>query len=208
MTGRWKAWGTKNRFPPLPPAPWKSRKGEIPTFPPPGIAPRGSVENQTAVSPTPPRSARRRMRLSRSNTKNRPSNVPPERQEKGREAPVRRCLFGIILRWKRKAISVSLLRLENAEGDLRDGLNAGVRRPLDDVEAVRGDAYGGFGVAAAHHKSRGMQADETAIAEAGPIDDQFQVAPEGKRPAAAETDSAGTHVLNRTDSPTGRGLLD
>ena len=108
MTGRWKAWETKNRFPPLPPAPWESRKGsEIPTFPPPGAAPRGSVENQTAVSHSPPRSARRRMRLSRSNTKNRPSNVPPERQEKGREAPVRRCLFGIILRWKRKSISVS-----------------------------------------------------------------------------------------------------
>ena len=82
MTGRWKAWETKNGFPPLPPAPWESRKGgEIPTFPPPGAAPQGSVENQTAVSPTPPR---RRMRLSRLSTKIKPSGVPPERQEKGR----------------------------------------------------------------------------------------------------------------------------
>ena len=91
---------------------------------------------------------------------------------------------------------------------LRDGPHVGIRRPLYDLEAVRGDAHGGLGSAAAHDKSGGMQADETVIAEAGgPIDDQFQVAPEGKRPTAAETDSAGTHVLNRTDSPTGRGLL-
>src|ERR1035438_4030418 len=56
MTGRWKAWQTTNRFPPLPTAPWKSRKdGEIPTFPPPGVAPRESVENQKNGSHTPPR---------------------------------------------------------------------------------------------------------------------------------------------------------
>jgi putative addiction module killer protein len=48
------------------------------------------------------------MRLSPPNSKNRPSGVPPERQEKGRQSPaVRRCLFSIILRWKRKSISVS-----------------------------------------------------------------------------------------------------
>src|ERR1022692_4417834 len=105
MTGRWKAWETKNRFPPLPPAPWESRKGgEMPPFPPPDDAPQGSVENQTAVSPTPPR---RRMRLSRLSTKIKPSGVPPERQEKRRYPPVRRCLFSIILRWERKSISVS-----------------------------------------------------------------------------------------------------
>ena len=76
------------------------------------------------------------------------------------------------------------------------------------MEAVRGDAHGGLGATAAHDESRGVQVDETLIAEgSGPIDDQFQVAPEGKRPAAAETDSAGTHVMNRTDSPTGRGSL-
>ena len=90
---------------------------------------------------------------------------------------------------------------------LRDGLN-GIRWPLYDVEAVRGDAYGGFGSAAAHDKSRGMQADKTLIVEGSwPIQDQFQVTPDRKRPAAAETDSAGTHVLNRTDSPTGRVSL-
>jgi hypothetical protein len=91
---------------------------------------------------------------------------------------------------------------------LRDGLNDGLRWPLYDVEAVRGDAYGGFGSAAAHDKSRGMQADNTLIVEGRwPIHDQLQVPPEGKRPAAAETDSTGTHVLNRADSPTGRGSL-
>src|ERR1035441_7181629 len=50
---------------------------------------------------------------------------------------------------------------------VRDGLNAGVRRPLDDVEAVRGDAYGGFGAAAAAHKSPGMEAGQTLIGGRG-----------------------------------------
>src|SRR5664279_5802816 len=84
MTGRWKAWKTTNRFPPLPTAPWKSRKdGEISTFPPPGVAPRESVENQRAVSHTPPRRSRRRLRVPLPNSKTKPSGVPPERQEKG-----------------------------------------------------------------------------------------------------------------------------
>src|ERR1022692_4945464 len=108
MTGRWKAWETTNRFPPLPPARWKSRKGgEIPTFPPPGVAPLGSVENQTAVFHTPQRSSRRRFRLPHPNTRTQPSGVPPERQEKGRK-PLS-CHFSIILRWKRKSVSVSFL---------------------------------------------------------------------------------------------------
>src|ERR1035441_10847983 len=84
MTGRWKAWKTTNRFPPLPTAPWESRKdGEIPTFPPAGVAPRESVENQRAVSHTPPRRPRRRLRVPLPNRQTKPSGVPPERQEKG-----------------------------------------------------------------------------------------------------------------------------
>jgi hypothetical protein len=50
MAGRWKAWKTQSRFPTLPTVPWKSRqRREIPTFPPPGFAPDGKVENQTQV---------------------------------------------------------------------------------------------------------------------------------------------------------------
>ena len=113
--------------------------------------------------------------------------------------------------WDRQPVSGKLRRKPGVSpgfAALRDGLHVGIRGPIYDLEAVRGDAYGGFGSAATHDESRGVQADETLIVEGGgPIDNQFQVAPEGKRPAAAETDSAGTHVLNRTDSPTGRGSL-
>ena len=110
MTGRWKAWKTTNRFPPLPTTPWKSRKdGEIPTFPPPGVAPRGRVENQRAVFHSPPRGARDGdYDYSPPHSQTKPSGLPPERQEKGRHYPlVRRCLFSIILHWKRKSSSVS-----------------------------------------------------------------------------------------------------
>ena len=156
MTGRWKAWKTTNRFPPLPTAPWKSRKdGEIPTFPPPGVAPRGRVENQRAVFHSPPRSSRRR-RLAPPKSKTKPSGVPPERQEKGRHYPlVRRCLFSIILHWKRKSISVSffdwkmllLLRRQAATGNANG--HAHVQRTLgrSDAETVgpvwRADRPGG-----------------------------------------------------------------
>ena len=38
MTGRWKAWKTKDRFPKLSTAPWESRQHrEIPTFPQPRL---------------------------------------------------------------------------------------------------------------------------------------------------------------------------
>ncbi len=51
MPGPWKAWKTKRRFPTLPTVPWKSRNSsEIPTFPPPQLAPDGKVENQNRVS--------------------------------------------------------------------------------------------------------------------------------------------------------------
>src|ERR1017187_5022580 len=66
-----------------------------------------SVENQTAVFHTPQRSSRRRFRLPHPNTRTQPSGVPPERQEKGRK-PLS-CHFSIILRWKRKSVSVSFL---------------------------------------------------------------------------------------------------
>ena len=56
--GKWK---TKSRFPTLPTGPWKSRQHrEVPTFPPPGFAPRGAVENQNQVSSCSAWSSRRR----------------------------------------------------------------------------------------------------------------------------------------------------
>src|ERR1039458_6341639 len=89
--------------------------------------------------------------------------------------------------WDRQPVSGKLRRklgVSPGFAALRDGVNGGFRRPLYDVESVRGDAYGSLGAAAAHHKSRGMQADETLIVEGRrPIDDQFQVTPEGRRPA-------------------------
>src|ERR1700689_1235465 len=50
MPGPWKAWKTKPRFSTLSPVPWKSRFREIPTFPPPQLAPHGKVENPKPVS--------------------------------------------------------------------------------------------------------------------------------------------------------------
>ena len=65
MPGPWKAWKSKSSFPTLSTAPWKSRKDrEIPTFPQPGVAPDGKVENQKQVSHFPTRRSRRRPRLS------------------------------------------------------------------------------------------------------------------------------------------------
>jgi len=60
MPGPWKAWKTESRFPTLPTAPWKSRRRrEISTFPQPGFAPDGKVENQKQVSHFPTRGSRR-----------------------------------------------------------------------------------------------------------------------------------------------------
>ena len=61
MTGPGKPWKTKNRFSTVSTAPWKSRpRGGISTFPQPGCAPRGRVENQNQVSHSPARGLRRR----------------------------------------------------------------------------------------------------------------------------------------------------
>jgi hypothetical protein len=52
MPGPWKAWKSKNSFSPLPTPPWKSRqRREIPTFPQPGVAPDGKVENHNPGFP-------------------------------------------------------------------------------------------------------------------------------------------------------------
>jgi hypothetical protein len=46
MAAPWTAWKSKNRFPTLPTAPWKSRKGgEIPTFPQPQAAAYSLIPN-------------------------------------------------------------------------------------------------------------------------------------------------------------------
>jgi len=59
MPGPWKAWKTKRRFPTLSTVPWKSRNSsEIPTFPPPQLAPDGKVENPNQVSHFPTRCKR------------------------------------------------------------------------------------------------------------------------------------------------------
>jgi hypothetical protein len=51
MTGPWKEWKSESSFSTLSTVPWKSRgRREISTFPPPGFAPDGRVENQTQVS--------------------------------------------------------------------------------------------------------------------------------------------------------------
>src|ERR1035437_2518743 len=64
MPGPWKAWKSKSSFSPLSTAPWESRqRREIPTFPQPGIAPDGKVENQNQVSHFPTRGMRRRPRF-------------------------------------------------------------------------------------------------------------------------------------------------
>ena len=64
MTGSWKAWKSKSSFSPLPTPPWKSRqRREIPTFPQPGVAPDGKVENHKQVFHFPTRVARRQLRF-------------------------------------------------------------------------------------------------------------------------------------------------
>jgi hypothetical protein len=64
MTGSWKAWKSKSSFSPLPTPPWKSRQQrEIPTFPQPGVAPDGKVENHNQVFHFPTRVARRQLRF-------------------------------------------------------------------------------------------------------------------------------------------------
>lgn len=61
MPGPWKAWKSRSGFPPLSTVPWKSRRQRgIPTFPQPGFAPDGKVENQNQVSHFPTRGSRRR----------------------------------------------------------------------------------------------------------------------------------------------------
>jgi hypothetical protein len=64
MPGSWKAWKSKSSFSPLSTPPWKSRqKREIPTFPQPGVAPDGKVENHNQVFHFPTRVARRQLRF-------------------------------------------------------------------------------------------------------------------------------------------------
>src|SRR5664280_3524094 len=94
-----------------------------------------------------------------------------------------------------------------AKADLRDGAQGHFRRRLD-AEAVPSDLYRGLGGAAAHDKARGMKLRQAwSAAGGGPGDVQFQVATHGKRPATLETDSVGTHVMNRAGIPMGSGPL-
>jgi hypothetical protein len=61
MTGPWKAWKSRSSFSTLSTVPWKSRQHrEIPTFPQPGFAPDGKVENQRQVSHFPTGGSRHR----------------------------------------------------------------------------------------------------------------------------------------------------
>jgi len=62
MAVPWKERKSTSSFPSLSTAPWKSRKKrEIPTFPQPGIAPDGKVENQSQVSHFPTRGSQRQL---------------------------------------------------------------------------------------------------------------------------------------------------
>src|SRR5450759_296480 len=101
MPGPWKAWKSKSSFSPLFTAPWESRqRREIPTFPQPGIAPDGKVENQNQVSHFPPRGMRRRLRFVCF------QNQKP-RKEIGRFAASSITFFRITLDWKRNSVSGS-----------------------------------------------------------------------------------------------------
>src|SRR5713101_3435877 len=101
MTGPWKEGKSKSSFSPLSPAPWESRKQrEIPTFPQPGFAPDGKVENQNQVSHFPTRGSRRRAPFLSFKTQN------PEK-EVGRPAASSSSFFRITLCWKRNQISGS-----------------------------------------------------------------------------------------------------
>src|SRR5450759_1755898 len=101
MPGPWKAWKSKSSFSPLFTAPWESRqRREIPTFPQPGIAPDGKVENQNQVSHFPPRGMRRRPRFVCF------QNQKP-RKEIGRFAASSITFFRITLDWKRNSVSGS-----------------------------------------------------------------------------------------------------
>jgi hypothetical protein len=61
MTGPWKAWKSRSSFSTLSTVSWKSRQHrEIPTFPQPGFAPDGKVENQRQVSHFPTGGSRHR----------------------------------------------------------------------------------------------------------------------------------------------------
>src|SRR5258708_4926963 len=102
MSGPWKAWKSRSSFSPLSTAPWKSRKRrEIPTFPQPGIAPDGKVENQNQVSHFPTRGSRRRLLFVCFQNKK-------PRKEIGRSA-ASSSFFRITLYWKPNPISGSSL---------------------------------------------------------------------------------------------------
>ncbi len=100
MKGRWKAWETESRFPTLPTGPWKScQPREISTFPQPGFAPDGKVENQNQVSHFPARGSRPSPVSSFQNQK--------PRKEVGRAAASLSSLFRIPLYQKRDTVSCS-----------------------------------------------------------------------------------------------------
>ena len=64
MAVPWKERKSTSSFPSLSTAPWESRKRrEIPTFPQPGIAPDGKVENQNQVPHFPTRGSQRQLRF-------------------------------------------------------------------------------------------------------------------------------------------------
>src|SRR6266849_3094952 len=98
MPGPCKAWKSRSSFSPLSTAPWESRqRREIPTFPQPGGAPDGKVENQNQVFHFPTRGSQRRLRFVYY------QNQKP-RKEIGRSA-ASSSIFRITLYWKRKPIS-------------------------------------------------------------------------------------------------------
>jgi len=58
--------------------------------------------------------------------------------------------------------------------------------------------------AAAEYEAAGMQADRIfSLLGGGPFHDQLKASADRKFPAAAEVDTTGANVMNRTDSPTG-----
>jgi hypothetical protein len=103
MTGPWKPWKTKSRFSTVSTAPWKScLVGKISTFPQPGCAPGGTMENQKQVSHSSARSLPTRWESSLIQTEK-------QRKEVGRCAASSFLIFRITLYWKRFLISGSSL---------------------------------------------------------------------------------------------------
>jgi hypothetical protein len=123
MAGLWKDRKSTSSFPSLPTAPWKSRKRrEIPTFPQPGIAPDGKVENQNQVSHFPTRGSQRPLVFPYLQDRN-------TRKQLGRFAASFASFFRIMLYWKRTAFRIIVGLEMLGGGQARASESCGITAP-------------------------------------------------------------------------------